>query len=96
MTEKIPQETLNKYRLRTRRRIAAALTAALADSDLSLTVLMERLGERPLWFTDFVNQLMIGETDDDDLDTISDIMLALGCELSFGLHRVPDEETDDE
>jgi hypothetical protein len=80
----ISDEKLKSARRKTSRRVAAALIAAMAETDIDYEEMGIRLGEKPetirKWIIDFV------DCKSKDLDLLSDLCLAMNAEVNFTLH----------
>jgi hypothetical protein len=72
-----------KHRRKTKKKIAVALITAMAETDGDYAFIAKRLGETPENIKQWIVGLIDGETR--AMDEVSDLLLALGCELNFGL-----------
>lgn len=72
-------------RLKLKRRVAACLLTALAESGLETAAVEDRLGVRHGSFGRYIQRLMSGKTR--DLDFISDCLLALGFDIVLTLRK---------
>lgn len=81
MDELIPEEALAAARLKLKRKIAAVLISAMADSGLSVGQMDARLGQKSGFVMGAFNLLIAGLTA--DMNLVSDIALSMGCELDY-------------
>ena len=95
--EQIPIEVLEAARLKTKRRIAAAIIDGLAENGSSIEEVESRLNKDQGFLMNFIQSLIDGSGN--SLDRMSDSATALGSELLFGLtpyQQVIDEHKSDE
>ena len=86
MAEPLPQEAIDAARLRLKRKIASVIMYAMAESGLSVEQLEHRI-RRPQGFTwRFLRGLMKGTNS--ALNDISDLLLAMDCELEMNLRTL--------
>lgn len=83
--EAIPKELLEKARRVTCRRIAAAVVQCMADTDTSFTEMAVRLDRKEETVRGWLTKLTDGESI--DLDSVSDMMTAMGAELAYSIQR---------
>lgn len=73
-------------RRRLKRRVAAMLVRAMAETDMTFEQIAERVGQKPDQARKYVHDLIDGVGT--ELNMISDICLALDCEPEFSMKRV--------
>lgn len=82
MTEQpIPLEELKAARLRMKRRVAALIIQALAESGMSYAEVEIRIGEKPGFVKRYINNLIEGRIK--GMDPIPDLALGMGFEVRF-------------
>ena len=90
----LPSE-YGRFRRRLARNVACGIIQAMRERDMSFEDIDTRLGNKPRTAFKFVVKLMNG--DSMSLGLISDMMLALGAEITVQLHEIeyetPEEET---
>jgi hypothetical protein len=76
---------MDKAKRKMKKKIASSMIAAMAETDADYAFIAKRLGDTPENIEKWLVGLIVGETR--ALDEVSDLMLAMGCEFSFGLQR---------
>lgn len=79
----IPKETLQWAQRRFARKIAAAVIQAMAETDCNFTQMAARIGRTEKEITGWIAKLMDGDGSGTMLDHVSDMLLAMGCELDW-------------
>lgn len=83
---RIAETDMTRARRKSKKRIAAALITAMAETDSDYEFIAKRLGDVPGNIEKFIAGLIAGETRC-YMDEVSDLLLAMGCEFEFRLHR---------
>lgn len=91
MNERIPQEVLDRAHRRLSRGIAATIVRVMADTDTSIEELAVRLGKPADKVKSWLDRMIQGKQK--SLDQISDMLIAMGCELIWAIERRPQEPT---
>jgi hypothetical protein len=81
----ISREILDAAVRRLCRSMASAIVQAMADTDTSLTAIAFRIRQKESTVRDWLQKLIDGECSGPTLHNISDILLAMGCELDFSV-----------
>lgn len=81
--EPIHAEALAFARRRMARKIAAAIVGAMAECDFNFTQIAARLGKTEKDISAWMSRLFDGDGSGAQMDHLSDILLAMGCELDF-------------
>lgn len=74
-----------RARRKLKRKVAAALISAMAETDADYEFIAKRLRDKPAHIEKWITGLITGETR--AMDEISDLCTAMGVELTFGLKR---------
>lgn len=87
MSNRLPALTkeLEKGRRKIARRVAAQLVLAMAETDSDYAFIGMRIEQDPREIERWLMGLVSGQTK--DLDTLSDLLLAMGLEFEFSLRR---------
>lgn len=96
MFERIPEESLVVARLRLKRRVAACIVTAMAETGTSVEQIEHRLGRSPGYVWRYLRNLISENGSGGRLDALSEIMFAMGCEIKMSITRTieaPDEGT---
>lgn len=83
--EPIPEEALAFARRRMARKMAAAIVLAMAETDYSFAQIGPRVGRTEAQISDWMRKLFDGDGSGAALDHVSDILVAMACELDFHL-----------
>jgi hypothetical protein len=83
MTQRIPDADLLRARRKMCRQIAAAIIGAMADEDMGFDQVAARLDVPETAVRRWMKQMIDGTSH--DLDAVSDMTLAMGCEMVFSL-----------
>lgn len=91
MTDRIPEEDLKRARRKLARRVGACIVAAMAEYDFNFTQIASRINKTEKEISAWMTKLFDGDGSGAMLDHVSDILLAMGCELdiSTALRPVP-------
>jgi hypothetical protein len=89
--DQIPIEILQAARLKTSRGAAIILLTAMAETGMTYDQVDIKLGKKFGHSREHINALVEGTTN--DLNEISDIALAMDCEIIFSGSRLPTPET---
>jgi hypothetical protein len=73
------------------RSLAAVIVQAMADTDTNFTTMAFRIGQKESTVRRWLEKLIDGEDDGLALNNLSDMTLAMGCEIDFSVR--PKEET---
>jgi hypothetical protein len=76
---------LGRARRKLKKKVAAALITAMAETDADYEFMGKRLGDTPENIEQYIVGLISGKSK--CMEELSDLLLALGCEFSFGLHQ---------
>lgn len=83
----IPKEELAKAARKFARKIAAAIVRCMAEEDFNYTQIAARLGKTEREISNWMQRLLDGDGSGAQLDHVSDILLAMGCELEWHIVR---------
>ncbi len=81
----LAETNMARARRKLKKRIAAAIINAMAETDADYAFIAKRLRDKPAKIEAWITGLITGRTK--DLDEVSDLLLAMNCELEFGLRR---------
>ena len=82
---RVAETDMARARRKMKRKIAAALITAMAETDADYAFIATRLDDDPTKIEKWITGLISGETR--AMDEVSDLLLALGCEFDFSLRR---------
>lgn len=81
---RVADTDMARARRKMKKRIAAALITAMAETDSDYQFIAIRLGDESDKIEKWITGLIAGDTR--CLDECSDLLLAMGCEFEFRLH----------
>lgn len=82
---RVTEMDMARARRKIKRRIAAAIITAMAETDADYEFIAKRLEQTPAEIEKWIVGLIAGETK--CMDEVSDLLLAIGCEFDFHLQR---------
>lgn len=83
----IPKEELARAARKLARKIAAAIIRTMAETDYNYTQIAARIGKTERDIANWMQRLIDGDGSGAMLDHVSDILLAMGCELDWHVVR---------
>ena len=86
----IPEERLRWARRRFARKLAAAIIHTMAETDYNFTQIAARIGRTEKEISSAVYRLLDGDGSCMMMDFVSDIFLAMGCELDWSVKPIPE------
>lgn len=81
--DRITDEQFAWARRRMARKIASAIVSAMAECDFNFTQIAARIGKTEKDISGWMAKLFDGDGSGAQLDHVSDILLAMGCELDW-------------
>jgi hypothetical protein len=82
---RVTELDMARARRKMKKRIAAAIITAMAETDADYEFIGKRLTMKPAKIEKIIMDFIAGA--DSDIDQVSDLLLAMGCELTFQLRR---------
>lgn len=93
MEDRIPVEVLERARRKLARHVASLLVHLMSEEDVDCAELDTRLGKKPGTTQDWLLGMINGARK--DLDTISDMAVAMNREITFSVRRYVYESPED-
>jgi hypothetical protein len=89
LTDRIPQEILDREMRRLCRGIASMIVGAMAETDTGFDILASRTGRSEKLLRRWFERLIDGQATETGLRIISNMATAMDCRLRVSLHKLP-------